>query len=75
LHAAAYVDPRDILSVSLAGNTVMAHSALKLDPSMIRKEPYVQVAARFPMLATEDFALKPVAEQITGQLMKESEKV
>jgi uncharacterized 2Fe-2S/4Fe-4S cluster protein (DUF4445 family) len=55
---AAHMDPRDILSVSLAGNTVMTHSVLKLDPTMIRKEPYVPVASSFPILEAGDLNLR-----------------
>jgi uncharacterized 2Fe-2S/4Fe-4S cluster protein (DUF4445 family) len=48
----------DILSLSVAGNTVMTQSVLKLDPSSIRTEPYVPVAVEFPVLHAKNIGLK-----------------
>jgi uncharacterized 2Fe-2S/4Fe-4S cluster protein (DUF4445 family) len=47
----------DILSLSVAGNTVMTQSVLKLDPSAIRTEPYVPVAVEFPILHAKNIGL------------------
>ncbi|MCL5036912.1 MAG: ASKHA domain-containing protein [Chloroflexi bacterium] len=38
----------DVTCVVAAGNTTMMHLLLKLDPSYIRREPYIPVAAELP---------------------------
>ncbi len=47
----------DIVAVSLAGNTVMTHTLLRLDPASIRAEPYVPVATTLPVLHAADLGL------------------
>jgi len=39
---------QDITAIVFAGNTTMSHLLYKLDPSNIRREPYVPVAVRMP---------------------------
>ncbi len=47
---AAGVAPRAIRAISCAGNTTMIHTLLGLDPSAIRREPYVPVTTVFPTI-------------------------
>lgn len=54
---AAREDPRDVVSVVVAGNTVMTHLLLKLDPSNIRKEPYIPTASTYPIIDAGDIGL------------------
>jgi uncharacterized 2Fe-2S/4Fe-4S cluster protein (DUF4445 family) len=50
LCARARVDARSVQAAVLAGNTVMQHLLLGVDPSSIRREPYVPAANAFPVL-------------------------
>jgi len=52
------VKRNDIVSASLAGNTVMTQSILKLDPKAIRLEPYIPMATIFPILHAEEIGIK-----------------
>lgn len=47
----------DILSLSVAGNTVMTQLMLKLDPSAIRTEPYVPAAVEFPFFYAKEIGI------------------
>jgi uncharacterized 2Fe-2S/4Fe-4S cluster protein (DUF4445 family) len=51
------IDPEEILAVSVAGNTVMTHTLLRLDPASIRAEPYVPVATTLPVLTAAELGL------------------
>ncbi|MCL4465508.1 MAG: ASKHA domain-containing protein [Chloroflexi bacterium] len=54
LCAEANAEPRDLVAAVVGGNTVMIHLLLGLDPSSIRREPYVPATTIFPVLdATE----------------------
>ena len=57
LCAKASVPPEEILMVSIAGNTVMSHLALGLEPRFLREAPYVPVTTRFPLLEAEELGL------------------
>ncbi|MEM0448859.1 MAG: ASKHA domain-containing protein [Methanomassiliicoccales archaeon] len=48
----------DISALSVAGNTTMVHLFLGLDPSNIRREPYVPVTNIPPMFRGKDLDLK-----------------
>jgi uncharacterized 2Fe-2S/4Fe-4S cluster protein (DUF4445 family) len=48
--AQARLESRSIQAAVLAGNTVMQHLLLGVDPSSIRREPYVPAATSFPVL-------------------------
>lgn len=50
LCAKAQLERRFIQAAVVAGNTVMQHLLLGLDPSSIRREPYVPAATTFPVL-------------------------
>jgi len=47
-----------ITSFVAAGNTVMSHLLLGLDPANIRIEPYIPVACRFPQIQAVEAGLK-----------------
>jgi len=51
------VDRDEITSVTLAGNTVMTHLMLKLEPHNIRRSPYVPVSTLFPPVRATDIGL------------------
>lgn len=54
---ATAVKRSDIHAVACAGNTVMSHILLGLDPSAIRREPYVPVTTVFPTVRASDVGL------------------
>ena len=43
------ISPTDISYIMAAGNTVMSHLLLGLDPKYIRESPYVPAVSRFPL--------------------------
>lgn len=47
----------DIWAVACAGNTIMAHLLLGLDPTAIRREPYVPITTVFPSVRARDIGL------------------
>ncbi|MDR3568346.1 MAG: ASKHA domain-containing protein [Syntrophobacteraceae bacterium] len=49
---------RDITSLVAAGNTVMTHLLLGIEPCNIRLAPYIPAAARFPHFQTDEVGLK-----------------
>ena len=57
LCAEMQVEPRTIAAAVGAGNTIMLHLLLGLDPSSIRREPYVPVATTFPILSAPQVGL------------------
>ena len=57
LATAAGVERSDIHAVVCAGNTAMTHTLLGLDPSAIRREPYVPVTTVFPTVLARDAGL------------------
>ncbi|MCI5159026.1 MAG: DUF4445 domain-containing protein, partial [Candidatus Electrothrix sp. AUS1_2] len=48
----------EINSVSIAGNTTMTHLLLHLDPSSIRRSPYVPTTTFFPSFRAREIGLK-----------------
>ncbi|MCF6159492.1 MAG: DUF4445 domain-containing protein [wastewater metagenome] len=52
------VSIHDISAVACAGNTVMTHFLLGLDPWNIRKEPYLPSASFVPPLRAEEIGIK-----------------
>jgi len=57
LCAEACVQSRDIAAAVVAGNTIMQHLLLGLDPSSIRREPYVPTTTVFPILSAAEVGL------------------
>ncbi len=51
------VSPQDLSFISVAGNTVMSHFFLGLEPRFLRETPYVPVTTRFPYLPAEELGL------------------
>jgi uncharacterized 2Fe-2S/4Fe-4S cluster protein (DUF4445 family) len=51
------VRPDEIAAVVVAGNTIMVHLLLGVDPTSIRKEPYVPGATVFPFLSAREVGL------------------
>ena len=43
------ISPSDISYIMAAGNTVMSHLLLGIDPKYVREAPYVPVASQFPL--------------------------
>lgn len=50
LATASAVALSDVYAAVIAGNTTMMHLLLKIDPSHIRKEPYVSTVTTFPVV-------------------------
>ncbi len=48
------VSIEDIVHYSIAGNTVMSHFLLKLEPRFLRQAPYVPVASHFPEIPAKE---------------------
>ncbi len=51
-------DSEDITCYVAAGNTIMTHLLLNLEPCHIRLEPYIPTASRFPPFQTRDLGLR-----------------
>lgn len=49
---------RDITAIVAAGNTVMSHLLLGIEPCNIRIAPYIPAAARFPQFQADEVGLK-----------------
>ncbi|MBI5360110.1 MAG: DUF4445 domain-containing protein [Planctomycetes bacterium] len=52
------VNLSDITTVVCAGNTTMAHMALNVDPTYIRKEPYVATTNYFPVIRAAEAGIR-----------------
>ncbi|MCM8818756.1 MAG: ASKHA domain-containing protein [Candidatus Omnitrophica bacterium] len=50
--------PNDITCVVISGNMTMVHLLLKINPSFLRKEPYIPVANIFPNFKCADVGIK-----------------
>ncbi|NPA49706.1 MAG: DUF4445 domain-containing protein [Thermodesulfobacteria bacterium] len=51
------ISPEEISFYSAAGNTVMSHFLLALEPRFLREAPYVPVTTRFPYVPAEELDL------------------
>ena len=51
------VDPEDISTITLAGNTTMTQLLLKVDPRYIRRGPYVPAASIYPPIKARDLGM------------------
>jgi len=54
------VDPEDIVSLVVSGNSTMMHLFYEVCPRYIREEPYVTVANRFSDCKAEDIGIKHI---------------
>ncbi len=52
------VDPQDISTISLAGNTCMTQLLLKVNPRFIRRAPYVPAASIYPPIKARDLGME-----------------
>ena len=52
------VDPEDISTITLAGNTTMTQLMLKVNPRFIRRSPYVPAATLYPPLKAMDLGME-----------------
>ncbi|MGC8977520.1 MAG: ASKHA domain-containing protein [Candidatus Ratteibacteria bacterium] len=52
------VSINDISCVSISGNMTMVHLLLKINPSYLRKEPYIPVANEFPLFKSADIGIR-----------------
>ncbi|MFA4992065.1 MAG: ASKHA domain-containing protein, partial [Candidatus Omnitrophota bacterium] len=48
----------DLTAVTIAGNTTMTHLVLKIDPSYIRKEPYIPAVNFTPVIRASEAGIK-----------------
>ncbi len=51
------LSPDEVSFYSMAGNTVMSHFLLGLEPRFLREAPYVPVTTRFPYVPAEELGL------------------
>ena len=51
------VDPEDISTITLAGNTTMTQLMLAVDPRSIRRAPYVPAATLYPPIKAADLGM------------------
>ncbi len=51
------ISPSDISYIMAAGNTVMSHLLLGLDPKFIREAPYVPTCSNFPMIKAAELGI------------------
>jgi uncharacterized 2Fe-2S/4Fe-4S cluster protein (DUF4445 family) len=63
----ADVDAAQVKNVVVSGNTTMAHLLLQIEPSYIRREPYVPSVSEFPILKAGEigFHVNPIAAVFT----------
>ncbi len=52
------VDPEDISTITLAGNTTMTQLLLKVDPRHIRRAPYVPASSIYPPLKAAELGME-----------------
>ncbi len=61
----AGVDPEDLATIALAGNTTMTQLLLRIDPRPLRRAPYVPAASIYPPFKARELGLK-VGEHVTA---------
>jgi len=59
----AGVEPGGIKNIAISGNTTMVHLLLQIEPSHIRREPYIPTVSEFPILKAGEIGIKanPIA--------------
>jgi uncharacterized 2Fe-2S/4Fe-4S cluster protein (DUF4445 family) len=58
LAAKTGIDPEQLEGMVAAGNTTMTHLLLGIDPTYIRRDPYIPSATFFPLIRAKDLGLK-----------------
>jgi uncharacterized 2Fe-2S/4Fe-4S cluster protein (DUF4445 family) len=61
----AKIEPEEISSITLAGNTTMTQLFLKINPRYIRRSPYVPVATLYPPVRATDLGMA-LPEHVTA---------
>ncbi len=51
------ISPSDISYIMAAGNTVMSHLLIGIDPKFLREAPYVPVCSQFPLTVASDLGV------------------
>ena len=51
------ISPSDIACITAAGNTVMSHLLLGIDPKYLREAPYVPSVSQFPLLKAAELGI------------------
>ncbi|MDZ7837710.1 MAG: ASKHA domain-containing protein [Actinomycetota bacterium] len=59
------IDPEDIVSLMISGNSTMMHLFYEVSPKYIREEPYVTVANRFSDCRASDIGIKHIKNAFT----------
>jgi uncharacterized 2Fe-2S/4Fe-4S cluster protein (DUF4445 family) len=59
------VDPEDISTITLAGNTTMTQLLLRIDPRSIRRAPYVPATSLYPPIKARDIGME-LGEHVTA---------
>jgi uncharacterized 2Fe-2S/4Fe-4S cluster protein (DUF4445 family) len=59
------VDPEDISTITLAGNTTMTQLMLQVNPRSIRRAPYVPAATLYPPIKAADLGME-LGEHVTA---------
>jgi len=55
--ATAGIDPDEISTITLAGNSTMTHLLLRIDPRFIRRAPYVPASTLYPPIKAPDLGM------------------
>jgi len=63
----AGIDPDEISTITLAGNTTMTQLLLKIDPRHIRRAPYVPAATLYPPFRAADLGME-LGDHVTALL-------
>jgi uncharacterized 2Fe-2S/4Fe-4S cluster protein (DUF4445 family) len=58
LTGAHNISLNDVMAVMVAGNTTMIHLLLRVDPTFIRREPYVPTANFIPVIRASEVGMK-----------------
>jgi uncharacterized 2Fe-2S/4Fe-4S cluster protein (DUF4445 family) len=53
-----HLNPEEVTAIICSGNTAMIHFLLALDPTLIRKEPYIATANFIPTLKAHELGIK-----------------
>lgn len=61
----AKIDPDEVSTLTLAGNTTMTQLLLKIDPRYIRRSPYVPASTLFPPIRAVDLGIA-VGDHVTA---------
>ena len=61
----AGIDPDEISTITLAGNTTMTQLLLEIDPRSIRRSPYVPAATLYPPIRAADLGME-LGDQVTA---------